>query len=358
MRKAVVIFISVFLFFSFAIVVTTPNFFPFLFQLTFNRDIKLQQVDSRINIILLGTSGLNHEGPNLTDTIIFASLNPSKKNVTLASIPRDLFLPDLNGKINTAYSKGEEKRKGGGLILSKKAVSKILNQPIQYGIQVNFEAFVKAVDLIGGLDLYVDRSFNDYEYPIVGKETDTCGAKEEDLPVLATASSQLEAFPCRYTLVRFDGGLSNLDGKRALEFVRSRHAQGPEGTDFARSRRQEKVISAFKNKVFAIQTLANPAKVIALYNILRSNIDTDINPGEFDDFVRLFNKMKDAKIRSAVLDFGDNREGRPGILMHPDITSEYNFEWVLIPKKGNGNFREIQDYVACEIKIGDCIIPN
>src|SRR5581483_3450969 len=82
---------------------------PFLFQLVFNHDIALKKSDNRISILLLGIGGGNHDGPNLTDTIIYASLDPDKNKVSLVSIPRDLWIQDINGKINSAYALGEDK---------------------------------------------------------------------------------------------------------------------------------------------------------------------------------------------------------------------------------------------------------
>lgn len=147
-----------------------------------------------------------------------------------------------------------------------------------------------------------------------------------------------------------------MNGKTALEFVRSRHAIGNEGSDFARSKRQEKVIKAFKDKVLSAQTLINPAKILDLYSTLKDSIDTDIKQDEFDDFVRLAQKMKQVKISSAVIDIGDEQAKRQGLLVHPLITSDYNLEWVLIPRVGNGNFTEIQKYIDCEIKTGNCSV--
>ena len=147
-----------------------------------------------------------------------------------------------------------------------------------------------------------------------------------------------------------------MDGETALEFVRSRHAVGTEGSDFSRSKRQEKVIKAFKDKILSAQTLINPAKILSLYNVLRGSIDTDIKQDEFDDFVRLAQKMKQTRINSAVIDIGDDKVQRPGLLIHPPITSDYNLEWVLIPRIGNGNFTEIQKYIDCEIETGNCSV--
>lgn len=329
---------------------------PFLFQLLFNKGVEVKETDGNINMLLLGIAGGDHAGSDLTDTIIFASINPEKNKISLISIPRDLWIPEMQRKINTAYAIGENKNKERGLTLTKDIVSKILKQNVNYGIRVDFNGFVKAVDEIEGFTILVDNTLDDYEYPVDGKENDTCGNNEEDLIKLASASSQLEAFPCRYEHLHFDKGLNHMDGKTALAFARSRHAQGEEGTDFARSKRQEKIISAFKDKILTPQTILNPAKLLSLYYLLEDSVDTDIAESEFDDFVRLAQKMKNAKIQSFVLDYGDPKKNRPGLLVNPLTDKNYQYQWVLIPRMGNGNFSEIQKYVDCEIKIGNCQI--
>ena len=64
--------------------------------------------------------------------------------------------------------------------------------------------------------------------------------------------------------------------------------------------------------------------------------------------------MKSAKIQNAVVDAGDESTGRKGLLINPDISEEYNYEWVLIPKEGKNDFSNLQRYVDCEIKVGNC----
>lgn len=359
MRKKILIAIGALLLVGIVIVVLqTSKLYPILFELLFNRDIELKKVENNINILLLGTGGGKHQGPDLTDTIIFASINPTQNRVVLVSIPRDLWIPDLKAKINSAYAFGNLRQENGGLILVKAVVAKTLNQPIDYVVRIDFNGFVKAVNLVGGIDVDVERGFEDFEYPIEGSEDDLCGHSEEELEELTTASSQLEAFPCRYIHIRFEKGIQHMDGETALQFVRSRHAKGDEGTDFARSKRQEKVIAAFKDKVFALETLVNPVKVIGLYSTIKDSIDTNIQQEEIDDFVRLAKKIEKANIRSMVLDYGDEKEERAGLLVNPPISVEYGNQWALIPRVGNGDFSEIQEYVECEIKIGNCPISE
>ena len=352
------IIVAVVLIFVGKLIISNLNVFPFVFQLIFNRDIQLKQSDNRINILLLGIGGGTHEGPDLTDTIILASIDPKADKVTLISIPRDLWFPDINGKINSAYAIGEAKKTGGGLILAESAVGKITGQNIDYGVRIDFSGFVKAVDIAGGLDINVDNTFDDYQYPIDGKENDSCGHSQDELKALAnTSEDQLpSAFPCRYIHLHFNKGLIHMNGETTLEFVRSRHALGVEGSDFARSKRQAKVIKAFKDKVLSAQTILNPAKIINLYETLSSSIDADIQQTEFDDFLRLAQKMKNAKIQSTVIDTGDQQTQRSGLLINPPPSSDYNYQWVLAPRTGNGNFTEIQKYVDCEVKTGNCLV--
>ncbi len=357
-KKVLIIFLILFLIVVGKITIEAVKFSPFLFQLIFSKDINLNQSDDHLNILLLGIGGGTHEGPDLTDTIIFASVGINESKVNLISIPRDLWSTDLNAKINTAYAVGEATRKGGGIILANSVVSKILNQPVNYTVRIDFNGFVKAVDILGGLDVNVAQGFDDYEYPISGKEDDLCGHSQDEVQTLATASSQLEAFPCRYTHIHFDKGLQHVDGKTALEFVRSRHAQGEEGTDFARSKRQEIIIKALKDKAFSLQVLANPIKVISVYTTIKDSVDTNIRQDEMDDFIRLAQKMKNAKIESAVLDYGDDQTGRPGLLLNPAPSAEFNYAWILIPRIGNGNFSEIQKFIKCEIEKGNCTVSS
>lgn len=356
-KISIIIAVSVLIFFV-LLFVKAMKFSPVLFELVFNREISLKKANSNINLLLLGISGGEHDGPLLTDTIIFTSLDLEKNKATMVSIPRDFWVPDLKAKINTAYYYGETKKKGGGIILAKAVIEKILNKPVDYAVRIDFAGFVEIVNQIGGIDVDVIRSFDDYEYPIEGKEKDLCGRDPSEIELTATFSSQFEAFPCRYSHIHFDKGLQHMDGKTALQFVRSRHAKGEEGSDFARSQRQEKIIQAIKSKVFSIQTILNPVKLITLYDTLGKNIDTNVQEAEIADFIKLAQEMKDAKIKNMVLDYGDDKKNRPGLLMNPLISADYDNQWVLIPRVGNGNFSEIQKYVKCEIENDSCPISK
>ena len=113
-----------------------------------------------------------------------------------------------------------------------------------------------------------------------------------------------------------------MDGETALEYVRSRHAIGPEGSDFARSKRQEKVISAIKAKLFSAGTLLNPVKMISLINTIQGSLETNIKPSQYSDFITLAQEMKGAKISSAVIDDGILKMMQYGVLTNPPMSSQ------------------------------------
>ena len=357
-KKVILIFV---VFFTILGIVFFPkNLFPAASNIILHRNSGLQQTDGRTTILLLGTGGAGHDGPNLTDTIMLASLDIKNDKVTLVSIPRDLWIPDLNAKINTAYATGEEKRKGGGLVLAKGIVKEVTGQEVNYGFRIDFTGFVKAVDLIDGIDVNVDEQLDDYHYPIDGEETNTCSHTTDEITQFtATVSAEQELwdfFPCRYKHLHVDAGVQHMNGITALEFVRSRHGAGSEGTDFARSRRQQRVIEAFREKVFSVGTLTNIGKVIGLYNILKDSIDTDIPQEDFAPFYDATQKLKQSKIENAVIDFGDESQDRSGLLIQGPISAEFGYASILMPRVGNGDFSEIQHFVTCEVKVGGCSV--
>lgn len=279
------------------------------------RQPNLKNSQGRTNILLLGAGGADHAAPDLTDTLIFASLDLETGKTLILSIPRDIWVDSLKAKINTAYHWGEEKKKGGGLILAKATVSEILDQPVHYAVLINFDGFVKAVDLVDGIDIEIERTFDDYQYPVPGMED----AEPEEL---------------RYEHLHFDKGWQHMDGKKALKYVRSRYAEGEEGTDFARSKRQQKFILALKEKIFSLKTLFNPGKIKELVAIFGDSIDTDFLEKEYPEFLKLALKFDQAKIKTVILN--------EGLLYNPP-KNKYDGQWVLAPLAGN--WQEVHEYV-------------
>jgi len=296
----------------------------------------LDSSNERVNVLILGIGGEEHKEVELTDTMIFASIDKKNADTVMLSIPRDIWIGSLKTKVNAVYYYGEQDKKGGGFVLAKDAVYEILDQPIHYAVLVDFEGFVKAINLLGGIEVKVDRGFDDYRYPIPGKENDLCNGDAE--------------FKCRYEHLHFDAGKQEMDGERALKFVRSRNAEGDEGTDFARSKRQQKVIMAVAKKLFSYKTLLNPGKLMDLKNTFGEHVkfDREFSKEQVTAFMSLFLRFirRGNEIRTFSIDTGS--DDNPGFLYQPD-TEEYD-QWVLLPR--GDDWTEIQKYVEEKIYKG------
>lgn len=312
----------------------------FIESLIFDKKLPLKNYQGRTNVILLGIPGGVHDGADLTDAILFLSIDYDKKNVVEISIPRDIWSATLKDKINTAYHYGEEKKEGGGLVLAKAIIEEVVGQPVHYAWLLDFSGFKKLTDLVGGVDIFVENSFTDNLYPITGKEDDFCAGDP--------------AFACRYEKLKFEKGQQHMDGEKALKYVRSRQAEGDEGTDFARGKRQQKVIAALKNKLLLPEFFRNNlSRIKELIEAFDDSTDTDMKLSEQILFFKSFLKLPDQNIRHLVLDSGDPEKGRKGLLINPPIW-QYKGEWVLIPKAGEKNFEEIHKLISCNLDNPSC----
>jgi len=334
----------------------------FIFGVTIDKTISLGRQDNEdFSILILGIGGGTHDGPNLTDTIIYGNVSVKDKRVDLVSIPRDLWIDSAKAKINAIYAFG--KQNNTGLKDIQDAVGEVVGSEIDYVLVIDFQGFINLVDHLGGIEVNVERSFNDHEYPISGKEADPCGLTEEQiadytLQISTGSAEELEVFPCRYKTLSFNSGLQTMDGETALAYVRSRHGTNGEGSDFARSKRQQNVIDALRRKVLSLEVLLNPIKVVGAFNIIKNNISTNINTDELDDFIKLAQKLQDGTIKSHLIDEGDKSQDRPGLLIAPQRDEKYQYQYVLVPRAGDDDFSEIHRYVECTKKSEVCIVTE
>lgn len=281
---------------------------------------ELEETDGRTNVLILG-SDKRSEGTvtsELTDTILVASIGRVDHDVVLISLPRDLWVTSPSGfksKINAVYTLG-----GSDELLA--VIQDVLGIPIHYYTVVNFEMFREAIDILGGIEVNVDRTFTDYYYPIQGKET-------------APMSE-------RYETITFEQGPQNMNGEVALKYVRSRKGTNGENTDFARSERQQKVIAAIKDKALSLETLINPTKVKELYDLYSTKVDTNIDFSDVQNFYLLSQQIQFENVISIVLD--DRSAADEGGLLYAPIDTElYGGAYVLIPK--TGDFSQMHAYV-------------
>ena len=212
----------------------------------------------RVTILIMGLDyrDVQEGGPARSDTMILLTVDPAAKTAGILSIPRDLWavIPGFTpNKINTAYYFGElYKIPGGGPELAMRTVEQTIGVPIDYYARIDFDAFVRFIDLIGGVKL-------DVPAPIT---VDPIGAD--------TNPKNLKP------------GVQVLPGAVALAYARERHTQGG---DFARAERQQQVILGIRNRILEFDLLPGLiAKSAQLFAELSSGIQTNLS---LDDAIKL-----------------------------------------------------------------------
>lgn len=295
----------------------TARVSPFKILLGIN---DLQQLNGRVNILLLGVPGGSHDGPNLSDSINVLSYDMRENKLTTIGVPRDIWSDTIHQKINAAYATGEAIEPGKGIILAKAEVSSIVGIPIHYAAVVRFAQFRDLIDYVGGIDVLVDKTFTDTEFPIAGKENDECGGDPD--------------YRCRYESISFQKGQQHMSGDTALKYVRSRHATGGEGSDFSRNRRQQAVMKAIRVKLFSPEILLNPSKVDGLYKTIDRLVERDIS-----------NENGTSIAKNVVLkgNFTQASGVLPRDLFTVPAAWQYEGQYVLIPE--GGSFDRVHDYV-------------
>jgi LCP family protein required for cell wall assembly len=286
--------------------------------------------DGRVNILMLGIGGPNHDGGDLTDTMMLASIDPVNNQASLLSIPRDLWVKMPNNyvanyqKINAAYESGKYKYLGKENIsnANKQAVNagfsgvdatveQALGVPIHYNVLVNFQAFRQAIDTIGGVTVTVPTDLWD----------PTMAWENGHNPILAKA------------------GVDTMNGTQALLYVRSRETS----SDFARGERQRQVILALKDKTLTLGTLSNPLKISQLINAFGDNVQSDISLSDITRIGGIMKNINNNAIKSVGLSDGTNK------LV---TTGNINGISVVEPAAGESDFSGIQSYVRGILKDG------
>lgn len=261
------------------------------------------QQEDRINILLLGIGGSGHEGPYLSDTNIILSIKPSTNQVAMVSVPRDLAVK-INGhglrKINNANAFGEAEQADGGGEYARKIFEQTFDASIPYYARVDFTAFTELIDAVGGININIARPFVDTAYP--GPDNS-------------------------FQTISFDAGMQQLNGERALMFARSRHGSNGEGSDFARAKRQQLALAAFKKKLLSAGTYLNPLTLQKIMTSLSRHILTNMDFGQMMYLVGMAKEMNSDDVKTLVLDDSPNGFLKP--------ISGVDGAYLLGPKTGN-----------------------
>lgn len=287
--------------------------------------------DGRVNILLLGKGGAGHEGADLTDTLLIASIDPVQKEAALLSIPRDFWVKTDGGssKINAVYANAKYKVLNGaktsdindraekaGLAAIESEIEEVTGIPIHYNVMVDFAGFEKAVNTVGGIDINVDKNGVVYE-----RLWDQSTRKNYILDVKE--------------------GQNHFDGKRALFYARSRHtsARG----DFDRAERQRAVIIALKNKIMSAGTYGNPVKVNSLVNEFGDHVRSNLSTGEVLRVYDIVKGIDSGKISSVGL------ADQPNVLVQTD---NINGQSIVRPVAGLYDYSKIQSFIRNTLKDG------
>ncbi len=249
----------------------------------------------RINIMLYGYGGDGHDGAYLSDSIMLVSIQPQATGppqVAEVSFPRDWYVPIqlVSGKgarfarINEAYADGmnglgpvDRTQLNAGAAVADATMAHLLGITVDHYVGVDFDAFDSAVDAVGGIDVTVANRFTDTQYPRGECAQGNCG----------------------YMTVHFSAGVQHMNGKQALIFARSRHGDNGEGSDFARSHRQQLIIAALKEKVVSIGGIGNLPNLL---NALGDHVRTDLSIGDSEALYSLVQKVSPSSIEHVSVD--------------------------------------------------------
>jgi anionic cell wall polymer biosynthesis LytR-Cps2A-Psr (LCP) family protein len=204
------------------------------------------------NVLLSGYGGSGHSGGGLMDAIIVVHVNVTAKKANIISFPRDFWFS--GHKINADPS-------------LKDALTGVTGLAISNFISIDFNSFIKMVDLIEGITVDVKKAYTDNFYPVKGKENELCGKLPDEVASLHAKYSGFELekqFTCRYETISYNVGLHQMNGEEALKYVRSRHG----GSDFERSGHQFEVLKAILQK-------ANIKDISNLFNLVNTDLDLD-----------------------------------------------------------------------------------
>jgi LCP family protein required for cell wall assembly len=267
------------------------------------------------NFLLVGTGGINHEGADLTDTLIIAGFDAENKTVTMMSIPRDLYVKDEiigNSRINETYYHAkkyyDDPVKGTEFLKNK--IQEVTGLEIHYWAKINFQGFKDLIDALGGIDVYVDESIYDPYYP-----------KDETF---------------LYETFSISEGLNHMDGETALKYARSRKTT----SDFSRAERQQKIIYAIKEKALQTETILSQQKLKNLLNALKANIETNIKIQEILTLGSYAGEFTQDDINRKLI---HDDPSQCGGFVYPPNSEYYGGMFVLIPAGGNTAIQRYTD---------------
>lgn len=234
---------------------------------------------TRVTMLVMGIDYrdyLTGSNASRTDTMILLTVDPVSKTAGMLTIPRDLWvsIPGFSPqKINTAHYFGQlYNYPGGGPALAMETVENTIGVPIDYYARIDFNTFIRFIDLISGVKVEVKEPI---ELELIHRQLD----------------------------MKLEPGTYTLGGDAALAYARNRYTGGG---DFERSERQMQIIMAIRDrllnpKIFALLV----GKAPELYEEFKSGIATNLSFDDALELAYLATQIETEDITSAVIGPGD-----------------------------------------------------
>lgn len=277
--------------------------------------------NGRTNILVFGTSGFNmsgegfggyeHDGSQLTDSIMVVSLDQDSGDVAMVSLPRDLYAKDgtactATAKINEVYwcnnQYGDNEAAGAAALQAK--VKEILGIDTQYYVHMNWGALQNIVDAVGGVTVVLDEDIEDYYY--------TGAVYQAGVPY-------------------------QLSGADAVALSRARH--GTAYGDFSRAASQQKILIGIKNKV--VDKGLGLTEAMNIISAVGDNLRMNLSVAEMKTGMHLLETFDLDGVRQIPL-MDDNTH-------YMTFGNENGISYI-VPSAGIGVYYQIQEYLAQQLK--------
>lgn len=294
-------------------------YFPSLVLRTLSRP----QPNPSLNFLILGMDYRDDllEKTQTTDTIILARLNSS--DLSLISLPRDLWSYPLGQKINQIYPLSRQS--ADPFVYIKSQFKPIVGREIDRVTILSIDSLIELTKIIGGVDLYLEKGFKDEFYP--------------NPEYIKNPSPEIP----KYQTIEFPSGQIHLDESNITQFVRSRKSAETSvegGTDLGRIHRQQLLIDALLTKIRSRSFVSHPSNLIGLYDFYRQRIETDL---EDQDLISLLFTYRRKLLNLSFKRFEIPINNRPadGPIYDPEKLVQH--QWAFLPS--DPSYQKLHDFI-------------
>ena len=271
-----------------------------------------KQTDGYKTILLLGVDSVANkpDSPELTDTMLLLSLNMKTGEINTLSLPRDLWAVAYQTRINALYEYGQEKYPQRPEQFPEEVISELTGIHIDHTVTLSLQTVAKIIDILGGIEVDVQESFTDTQFP------------REDVDIAkVTDPAQL------YETLTFNSGVQKMDGTTVLKYIRSRKsADLSQGTDIARSERQQQVISALISRIKNFSPTKDMNVLAKLYVLYTDTFEQQFSKQEAISTLNYLRPhLETISLNSHTLSIYP--ENKNGVITNPPV-SKYKGQWV------------------------------